>query len=39
VAQEALGSIRTVTAFGGQTKEEKRLGEKKNNKNLIQVLI
>lgn len=25
VAQEVLGSIRTVTAFGGQKKEEKRL--------------
>ena len=24
VAQEVLGSIRTVTAFGGQKKEEKR---------------
>jgi hypothetical protein len=26
VVQEALGSIRTVTAFGGQAKEEQRFG-------------
>ncbi|CAF4245069.1 unnamed protein product, partial [Rotaria magnacalcarata] len=27
VAQEVLGSIRTVTAFGGQKKEEERFSE------------
>ena len=26
IAQEVLGSIRTVTAFGGQKKEEARYG-------------
>ena len=33
VAQEVLGLIRTVTAFGGQGKEEQRLkgNEKKRN--------
>ena len=28
VAQEVLGSIRTVTAFGGQKKEEQRFDMK-----------
>lgn len=30
VAQEVLSSIRTVTAFGGQKKEEQRLEERKS---------
>ncbi len=33
VAQEVLGSIRTVTAFGGQKKEEHRFEEDQIRKN------
>ncbi len=36
VAQEVLGSIRTVTAFGGQKKEEKRFEGDKIRRNSFQ---
>jgi ABC-type multidrug transport system fused ATPase/permease subunit len=35
VAQEVLGSIRTVTAFGGQRKEEQRFEENTKKRNCF----
>ena len=35
IAQEVLGSIRTVTAFGGQKKEEARYSETMDTRLIV----
>ena len=39
VAQEVLSSIRTVTAFGGQKKEEERFDEEKMRGNSLEIRL